>query len=420
MSLAEGRVAEATAWRFGYLMVQGGASLVLFAALAHVLDPSAFAVAALAQAVLVVAQATGDFGLSQAAVSALPVQLGRQPQHRSGIEAGAARSFLWAAGLALGLSLIATAAVPAGARWAVASIAPAAAAAVLVSGADGLLRATGDFRRPVELVALSRAGSFAAVPVALLTGDALLTCAALSAGTVIASLPAAGFLIAKQANDATKRYGDLLAVSVPLGVAQLFILAGGRVNTIVLGSYLSLAAAAAFESTWRLYQLGMYVAGGFATSIAPFVGDALGKSDGVALRKLLLGRATLLAVMGSGLAVFLIAFRGPASDLLFDEFGEAVASSIVPLALVLPLAFVGFLALTTLAAVPSARNVILASYAVGAVIGLVLVLVLAREHGVRGAAAGCAIGLAVTNIMMIGRFLTFIASCRRTPTGAIG
>jgi O-antigen/teichoic acid export membrane protein len=412
MSLAEGRVGEATAWRFGYLIIQGGASLVLFAALAHVLEPSEFAVAALAQAVLVLAQAVGDFGLSQAAVSALPVQLARQPQHRRSLEAGAAHSFMWAAGLALVLSALAAAAVPAAARWAVISIGPAAAAAVVVSGADGLLRATGDFRRPLELVALSRAGSFAAVPVAVLTHDALLTCVALSAGTVISSLPAARFLHIKQRDHGVKRYSDLLAISVPLGVAQLFVLAGGRVNTVILGSYLSLAAATTFESTWRLYQLSLYVAGGLATSVAPFIGDALGSANVVALRRLLMRRVALLAFAGTGFAVVIIALRAPLSRLLFDEFGDAVASSIVPLALVLPLGFVGFLALTTLAAVPGTRRLILISYAVGAVIGLALVLALARDHGVRGAAIGCAIGLAVTHTIMIGRFVTFMRSLR--------
>jgi O-antigen/teichoic acid export membrane protein len=418
MSLAEGRVAQATAWRFGYLIVQGGASLLLFAALAHILGPADFAIAALAQAVLVLAQAVGDFGLSQAAVSALPVQFARHPQHRASLEAGAARSFLWAAGLALVLVGVACLFVPADARSSVACIAPAAAAAVVVSGADGLLRATGDFRRPLELTAMSRAGSFAALAVALLTHDALFTCVALSAGTVVASLPAATFLRSKHSGRDLKRYGDLLAVSVPLGIAQVFIVAGGRLNTVVLGSYLSLAAAAAFESTWRLYQLSLYVAGGLATSIAPFIGDAFGSTDAARLRKLLVGRAVLLAVTGSAGAVVLLVVRAPLCDLLFDEFGDTVSAALVPLALVIPLGFVGFLALTTLAAVPGTRGVILSSHGAGAATGLALVLLLARDHGVRGAAAGCAIGVAVTQIVMIGRLVLFIRGLRRP--GAAG
>ena len=66
---------SATTWRLAFLVIQGGSSVVLFAALGHLLSEGALAATAVAQGVIVIAQSVGDFGLSQAAVAVLPARI---------------------------------------------------------------------------------------------------------------------------------------------------------------------------------------------------------------------------------------------------------------------------------------------------------------------------------------------------------
>ena len=83
------RLAEATRWRYAYLFAQGGLSLVLYLVLGIVLDEAAFSTTAVALGVVVIAQALGDFGLSQAAVVIIPNPdaLGRPARRRTSRQA---------------------------------------------------------------------------------------------------------------------------------------------------------------------------------------------------------------------------------------------------------------------------------------------------------------------------------------------
>jgi hypothetical protein len=83
-------MAGAAAWRLTFLAIQGGGSVILFSALGHALDRGAFAATAVAQGVIVLAQAIGDFGLSQAAVSVLPTWIASRPEIEEDLLAGAA------------------------------------------------------------------------------------------------------------------------------------------------------------------------------------------------------------------------------------------------------------------------------------------------------------------------------------------
>ncbi|MDQ3721750.1 MAG: hypothetical protein M3376_01485, partial [Actinomycetota bacterium] len=70
--LSQDRVGEATGWRYAYLLVQAGLSLALYIGVAAVLPAPDFAICAVALGSLVAIQAVADFGISQAAVAALP------------------------------------------------------------------------------------------------------------------------------------------------------------------------------------------------------------------------------------------------------------------------------------------------------------------------------------------------------------
>jgi O-antigen/teichoic acid export membrane protein len=337
------RLPAATAWRFAYLIAQGGLSLALFAILAHVLPTHAFAATAVAQGALVIAQAVGDFGLSQAAVTALPTRIRERPSRQGELLRGASSSYAVAAVMALAATLLAVLVVPAAARLPVALIAPAGAVTVLVSGADGILRAQGEFRRPPILVTISRLGGFAGVAAAVVDRTAIATCAAIAAGTVVASMPAAMVLYRTFRASDRGRSRDLRRAAIPLGLAELCMIASGRLDTILLSAIAGALAGAGFESTWRAYQLAQYVVGGLASAAAPFIADAwgAGRSD----QALMLIRRVGLVVLAAGIALGmgLLLLGGPASRILFGGLGPAVARALPPLAVVTPLSFIGFL-----------------------------------------------------------------------------
>jgi O-antigen/teichoic acid export membrane protein len=396
------RLPVATVWRFTYLAIEGGLSLLLYSLLAHVLRASAFAPVAVALGVLTVAQALGDLGLSQAAVSVLPVRLARAGESEAAVLAGAANAYFAAACVAGVVALLAALAVPAGDRLVVALVAPATAAAVIVAGADGLLRAVGEFRRPAALVSASRVGGFAGL-VGATSGSAATTMAAISAGTVLASLPAAALLLARFRASRDRRPMTFIRAAAPLGASQLFVVAGGRLNTVLLAGTVAVATAAGFESAWRLFQLAQYLAGGVTTAAAPFIADALGHRRDDEFRSLV-GRLTLAAAAaGLLLAAGLLATRRPLADALFGTLGPDVARAVVPLALVTPFTFVGFVATVALAVSSRGRATILAANGFGAVVNVILVIVLGRSHGVLAGTIGASCGLLVAALVLIAR-----------------
>jgi O-antigen/teichoic acid export membrane protein len=391
-------------------------SLLLFSVLAHVLTESEFAPTAIAQGVLVIAQAVSDFGLSPAAVIALPSLLAARPQDRPDLMRGASLIFMVGAAGAIVLVLLAVAVVSPTARLPVALIAPASAIAVLVAGSDGMLRAVGEFRRPVILVSLSRAGAFLGVLAAATTDSASWTCAAISIGTVLASLPAIMLVMRRYRGGTRALNRDFVRTALPLGFGDLFMVAGGRMNTILLSAISGTAAGAGFEGTWRLYQLSQYVVGGLATGAAPFMAHALGAGRYRDLVRILrrVGAITILSGIVLGVGTYLL--RYPISEFLFGPLGNQVAEAIGPLAALTPLSFAGFLATIVIASSAGDRWAIVAASALGAAINLTLVIVLAPSHGLRGATLACAIGLGV---MQIGLLLQLASVMRRLSRGKV-
>lgn len=394
-------------------------SLLLFSVLAHVLPAGEFAPTAVAQGVLVIAQAVSDFGLSPAAVIALPSLLATRPQDRFDLMRGASLIFVVGAAGSVVLVLLAVAVVSRGARLPVALIAPASAMAVLVAGSDGMLRAVGEFRRPVILVSLSRAGAFLGILGAATTGSASWTCACISLGTVLASLPAIMLLIRHYREGTRALSRNFMRTALPLGFGDLFAVAGGRMNTILLSAISGTATGAGFEGTWRLYQLSQYVVGGLVTGAAPFMAHALGAGRYRDLARILLrvGAITIFSGIVLGVGTYLL--RNSISHLLFGSLSHQVAGAIGPLAVLTPLSFAGFLATIILASSPGDRWAIVAASALGASINLALVIVLAPAHGLRGATLACAIGLGVTQIgllLQLGRLMRRLSSGKVVST----
>jgi O-antigen/teichoic acid export membrane protein len=406
--LSADRIGGAAAWRFAYLGIQGGASLILFGALSHVLPRDAFAAAAVAQGILVVAQAIGDFGLSQAAVTVLPARIAVNPERAPALLDGASRSFIGAAGAALALTLGAVVLVPAAAVVPVALIAPATAATVLVAGADGILRAQGEFRHPVLLVAASRGAAFAGVPAGLVTHSAAWTCAAISAGTAFGALGAVRALWLVRSASPDGETGRFIRATIPLGISQLLLVLGTRVDTVLAGAFSGLLAAATFEGAWRIYQIGQYAVGGFATATAPFIADALGAGRHEDL--LHLSRRMLVRLLLGGFLVggVLYVGRDLIAGLLAGSLAGPVARALPALALLSPLSVVGLLALYTLIARDGQRRHVLVAYAAGAAVNVVAAAALAGPLGGRGVVLACAAGLLVTNVILLVRFATLM------------
>lgn len=411
-ALHPGRLPAAIAWRFAYLVLQGGLSLTLFAILAHQLPRHAFAATAVAQGVLVIAQAVGDFGLSQSAVAVLPAQIAAEPDARAELLRGAALLYAAAALAALAITLAAVLVVPAAARAPVALIAPAGAVAVLVSGADGLLRAQGEFRRPAAVVTLSRLGAFAGVGAAAAGASAAGTCAAIAGGTVLASLPAGRLLLGYVRAARRGRARELRHAANALGLGELCIIASGRLDTVLLSAVAGTLAGAGFESAWRVYQLAQYVVGGLASAVAPFVADAAGAGELRRAGELIRRVGTVVLVLGLLLGGAMLALGGPLSRALFGSLGPEVAHALPPLALLTPLSFLGFFAMIMLATAPSQRWWIIPANALGALINVAVLLAITGHGQLRHGTEACAIGLAVGSLALLWRLTVHLRALR--------
>lgn len=408
------RLVRATAWRFTFLALQGGASVVLFAVLGHALPTRVFAATAVAQGVLVIAQVIGDFGLAQAAVTVLPSRIAADPGSAPRLLAGASQAYLGAAAAALLLTLASVALVPGAAQLPVAVCAPAAAATVLVGGADGLLRSQGEFRRPVWLMAASEAGGFAGIPVALATHSALWTCVGISAGTTLGAAGAVAELIRLHSGGPGGTARPFARAAVPIGLAQVFIVLGSRVDTLLAGAISGLVAAGTFEGAWRTYQLAQYAVGALATAAAPFVADALGSGQpeaAVRLMRQLLGRLLFVGIVAG---VVLYVARRPIADVLAGSLAGPVARGLPALAAVSPITAAGLVAFYTLIGRDGERRYVLGCIALGAVVNLALAAALAPSMHARGVLIGCAIGLAATNLLLLARLGLMVRTLRQS------
>jgi O-antigen/teichoic acid export membrane protein len=413
--LRANRLADASAWRMTFLLVQGGGSVILSAALSHILDARAFSTTSLTQGVLVIAQTIGDFGLSQAAVTVLPARIAASPESAKRLLAGAANMYLYAGAAAFLLTLASVVIVPKAALVPIAVSAPAAAAMVLLAGADGLLRSQGEFRRPVMFVVTSELGGFIGIPVALGTHSPAWTCAAVSAGTTVGAACAVLTLRA-HAGGAAHAARGLLRAAMPLGLTQAFVVLCTRVDTLLAASLTGLVAAGTFEGDWRIYQLGQYAAGALATAAAPFIASRLGANQ--VPQALALLRRLLLRLLGVGLVggALLYFARWPLAHLLAGSLSIPVAHGLVFLAAVSPIAAVGLPAYYTLIVLDGERLHVLGCFILGAAVNLGLGSMLAGPLHVHGILIGCAAGTAVTSMMLLARLAFVVSRLRRAPS----
>ncbi|MGO9972084.1 MAG: lipopolysaccharide biosynthesis protein [Solirubrobacteraceae bacterium] len=424
-SLHPERMTGATVWRLAFLAIQGLGSVVMFSALGHVLDRDAMAATAVAQGVIVLAQTVGDFGLSQAAVTVLPTRISARPELEADLLAGAASAYGVAALLGLVLTLLAVPLVPHAAAGPVAVSAPAAAASIIVAGADGLLRSRGVFRRPVLLMATSEGAGFAGLPVALLTHSALLTCAAISAGMALGAFGSVALLVRLRRGGTDRQLRSIARASLPLGLSQVFVVLCTRADTLLAGGLSGLIAAGTFEGTWRVYQLTQYAAGGLASAAAPFIADALGGGRYEAALRLVRRMFIQLAVVGVAGGALMHFGAAPIAHVMTGSLAVPVAGAITPFALLCPLAAVATIAFFTLIGRDGERRFVLGTLVIATIINIGLGVILAPTMGARGVVLGCAVGLAVAYLLLLARFAAVVRALRaqslaadhQTPSG---
>lgn len=401
--LGPARTLEGALWRFVYLFAQAGLSLGAFIGLALLLPTDEFAPLTVALGVVVIAGALADLGLSSAAMTLLPARISQNPESREDLLSGAAKGFFWAAGIALALPLAALVGLDGPSQLDVLLIAPAAPAYVLVAGADSILRAEGEFRRPVFLVGVNRAGGLAALPIAATTTSGAWTCAAFACATVLATIPAYKVLASIRRAAPSAGASSVVRPALPIGASQLLMIFGGRVNTIILGSAVSTTSAAAFETSWRLFQTGQYFAGAVATGIAPFVGNALGEGRASELNRLLVRAIAIVLFVGLLVSVLLIVIMRPLAEVLVGELADDVSRTLLPLLIVGPLACMGFVGTIALTASDADRHVVLVAHAAGAVVNLVLAVLLVSRDGAPGAGVATAVGIGLTSAIILVR-----------------
>ena len=92
------------------------------------------------------------------------------------------------------------------------------------------------------MVSTSRIGAFGAVPVAVATGSAAATCAAVSAGSCLGAVSATRELWnSHRAGRAGSTLAGFARAAAPLGLSNLVILVGTRFNTLLIGGALRCA-----------------------------------------------------------------------------------------------------------------------------------------------------------------------------------
>lgn len=400
-SLGSRSLSSAVLWRGAYLLLQGGLSVLLFACLAQALSEPEFASVAVALGFVVLVQALGDFGLSGAVVTALPSSMaivGAADRRR--LLGAAAKCFWVAAGIALIACLASSTVTSADAQSAVILIAPAAGLAVLVSGADGLLRAQGEFARPVALVSASRLGSFAGL-LGSFSDSAALTAGLISIGTMLGSVPAIRVMLHARRGGGRSDMASFARSAIPLGVSQLLVVASGRGNTVVLSAVSGVRAGAVFEGAWRLFQLSQYAVGAISTGVSPILASQAGARDFESLRRAVSRLLPLVGVVGVLIGGVLWAIREPVSTALAATLGTDVSGAVVPLLLATPIAFLGFFATFVLAARPAGRRKLVPAYGVGALVNAGLLMSAMPHPDARSAATSAAAGLSTTSVLLL-------------------
>jgi len=104
--------------------------------------------------------------------------------------------------------------------------------------------------------------------------------------------------------------------------------------------------------------------------------------------------------------------RDPLAHLLAGSIATPVAAALPALAILTPLTAVGMLAFFALVSYDHQRRNVLVAYGAGALVNVVAATTLAGSDGGRGVVFGCAAGLLVTNVLMVGRLVVLIRGDR--------
>jgi O-antigen/teichoic acid export membrane protein len=106
------------------------------------------------------------------------------------------------------------------------------------------------------------------------------------------------------------------------------------------------------------------------------------------------------------------------ADALVGDLAGDVSRALVPLAIVTPLAFAGFVGTMALAASDSDRHMVLVANAAGGCLNLVLAVILVRRDGAAGAALASAVGLGVAQTIILVRLVMLGHRLRRSQRAA--
>lgn len=385
--------------RVVYLGLQGGSSVLLLSALAHTLDKDAFAAVAVALGTAVVVQAVADLGLSNGVASVTSRRVAEGGGEK--VLASAALMFLVASALAGGGMLAAAFVYDGQVRDATILLSPMAAAAVVLAGADAVLRVRGEFGAQVRLVAVARALPMLAVVVAIASQSSSSTAVAIAVLSVVGTWPALR-LVRKSARGGTvSGMREVIQDCLPFGGAQLSIVGSARLNTVVMGTN-SAAAAAAFEGAWRVFQAAQYLGGAAASAVGPLTSAALGRGERAAVRQTISRALIVLMPAGVVLGGLLLLAADQLGQWLFPAVASDASRAIVALAVATPFGLGGQVVLGVLGSLARERALLPWAFGLGTVTNLAF---LASDTTAFGAAVGAAAGVTVANGLLLGRWL---------------
>ena len=380
------RLRRAIASRVVYLAIQGGSSLAIFALLARSLSVSELDAAATALAVFVTVQAICDLGLSHVATSQIPRHARRDPAEATRVAAAIARMAGVTAAASVAMTAAAALLVPASARPSVLAIAPAAGAAVVVTAAESLARARDDVVTPMRLALTSRCAFFVVSPLLLLHPPPAAAVALFTASMLVGSIPAFRRVAAVGAGHPGAPLTIIAGTALAIGCAGALVAIGTRGVVVVLANVGGTGAVAAFEASWRVYQVFMYAAGAVATAIVPYAAGALAAGGVRGLRRAIAPTLAALALGGIAAGALVYALAAPFAAAMLGEDLPAAERATRALALALPASFVLY-GIQTAVAVPLVRlRALLLGGAALCAVTVGVTFALAPDEGAAGAA----------------------------------
>ncbi len=177
---------------------------------------------------------------------------------------------------------------------------------------------------------------------------------------------------------------SLIVAGIPFLLMTSLSILQGKLETVLLGVLSNYETVGVFQLALRLIMAAQFIPQSMNSAFYPrFAAEGLSDQN----RARLFRGAGGLIVLGTFGWVFLLAFHGPLSHLLYGRAAAQVAPVLTAMGMVLPFRFAALFMASMLTAIGRERTV-LAAMVAGTTVGLLTDVFLIPRHGAIGASIG--------------------------------